>query len=86
MTNEARMVLDAYEKKVPGAWSYADLENDLVGKADCSGYQDVKAIILEADSLGQYAKTVKHYLQTNKDAHGNVSCELEKLARKHDVL
>lgn len=42
-------------------------------------------VILEADRSGLYSGVICNYLQTNKDAHGNLSLEFDQLASKYGI-
>lgn len=85
MTTKQKHILSLYSKMNPNTWSYADLEDSMVQLAGCKGYQDVKPIILEADQVGIWLGVISNYLQTNKDAHGNLSMEFDHLASKYGI-
>lgn len=85
MTNKQNHVLSLYDKMNPAAWSYDDLEDTLMQLAGCKDYQDVKPSILEADQVGIWPGVISNYLQTNKDAHGNLSMEFVHLASKYGI-
>ena len=85
MTNVVNRLLSAFDSASPQQWTYADLENALIGTEGVVGYQDVKEIILEADTNGICPGVVENYVRTLKAAHGNLPCELERLGIKYKV-
>lgn len=85
MTTKQKHILNLYGKMNPNTWSYADLENSMMLLAGCRDYQDVKSIILEADQAGIFPGVISNYLQTNKNAHGNLSLEFDQLAGKYGI-
>lgn len=85
MTKVVERLLSIFNSASKQSWTYADLENALIGNEGVDGYQDVKEIILEADANGIYPRVVENYVRTLKAAHGNLPCELERLGIKYKV-
>jgi hypothetical protein len=56
-------------------WGFADFERRLRDVHKDISYHDVKSIINDAHNVGRWPNTVKRYLLTNYEAHGNVSSE-----------
>lgn len=85
MNSVVKDILAFAEETDNGIWDYSDLEKVLIDAGAAENYQDVKEIILEADKMEVFPRTIKTYLQTNKDAHGNLSSELVDLGLKYSI-
>ena len=85
MTNVVKRLLATFDRSPRQVWTYADLENALIGNEGVDSYQDVKEIILEADATGLFPRAVENYIRTLKASHGNLPCELENLGTKYKV-
>ncbi|MFK0310933.1 hypothetical protein ACIQUF_06755 [Pseudomonas sp. NPDC090233] len=67
-------LLEEFERRTD-SWSFGDFEQRLSELWPKSSYHDAKGIINAAHNEGQWPKTVKRYLLTNYQVHGNVSSE-----------
>lgn len=85
MTKVTSSLLNVFNSASKGTWTYADLENALIGNEGVDNYQDVKEVILEADENVSLANVVEHYLRTLKAVDGNLPIELVRLGEKYKV-
>lgn len=85
MTTVVKRLIATFDTASTVVWTYADLENALIGNEGVNDYQDVKEIILEADANGFCPRAVENYVRTLKAAHGNLPCELDRIGIKYKV-
>jgi len=67
-------LLDEFERRTD-SWNFGDFERRLAELWPRANYQDAKGIINAAHKEGRWPNTVKRYLLTNYQVHGNVSSE-----------
>tara|TARA_R110001583_G_scaffold167308_1_gene320076 strand:+ start:863 stop:1183 length:321 start_codon:yes stop_codon:yes gene_type:complete len=79
---EIQMAMAQYKEKLLNefevkndSWTYATFERRLGEVRKGTTYHDAKGIINDAHKAGSWPKTVKRYLLTNFEVHGNVSSE-----------
>lgn len=84
MTAKAKGLFDAFNRAAP-RWSDALFEEVFQIAGESSGYQDVKALVLEAEDQGQYPAVVENYAKELKNRHGNLPMEFWEIGRKYQI-
>jgi len=86
ITQAQVQVLDAFEARTD-TWTFGDFDNaieEAMGPV-YGNYQTAKLVIILADRLGRWPKTVEGWIRSNFKAFGNLPAEMIAIGRKFDL-
>lgn len=86
LTQTQVRVLDAFEARTDN-WTFGDFDNALEEAMGASygNYQTAKFVIIVADRLGRWPKTVEHWIRSNFKAFGNLPAEMNPIGAKYNL-